>query len=129
MSTSWGASNAFNIFRGSVTLELRTPNVTFAQTKTIFTILRRACNTEKKKLLTAADKQLLDIMQWLGGVPKDKYHGEYTEFFEKVRQEFNRWAAKHGHKQHKDWRATRNRHDRLLKRMRHGVPGAYEALF
>jgi hypothetical protein len=128
MSTSWGASNAFNIFRRSVTLELRTPKVTDAQLKTIRKIHRRAWNTEKKKLLTEADKQLHDIVQRLGGVPQDKYHGEHTEFFEKVRQEFNLWAAAHGQKQHKDWRVTRNRYNRLLKRMRRGVPGAYEAL-
>ncbi len=127
MSTSWGASNTFNIFRGSVTLALRNPNVTDAQLKTIRQVIRRAWRTEKKKPLTEGDKQFLDIVHRLGGVPEDKRHGEHKAFFELLRQEFNAWAVEHGCRLHKEWKVTRNKYYRLFKKLRQDGPYAQEA--
>ena len=122
ISTSLGASNTFNIVRGSVTLELRTPNVTDAQLKTIRQVIRRAWRTEKKKSLTESDKQYLDIVHRFGGVPKDKRHGEHKTFFALVRQEFNAWAVAHGCRPHKEWEVTRNKYYRLLKKLQPDGP-------
>jgi hypothetical protein len=110
ISMSWGCSNTFSLFRRRATIELHTSNITDAQLKTIRRVLRRAWSTERKKPLTAADKQLLDIVQRLGGVPKDKRHGEYKAFFEQVRQEFNAWAVTHKCRQHSKWEVTRLKH-------------------
>jgi hypothetical protein len=70
--------------------------------------------------LKKEDKQCLDIVKRLGGMPNGKGHGEHKAFFEQVRQEFNVWAVAHGYQQHKTWRATLNKHNRLLKRMQQG---------
>jgi hypothetical protein len=116
ISMAWGYSNTFSIFRRRATVELHTPNVTDAQLKTIRKVIRREWSTEKKKPLLEADKQLLDIIQGLGGVPKDKRHGEYKAFYEQIRQAFNAWAVAHGCKQHSKWQVTRLKHKRLLEK-------------
>jgi hypothetical protein len=119
---SWGYNNELSIFRGSVTMTLHSPYVTAAQWRESRKFIRRAWGTEKKKPLTQGKKQLLDIVQHHGGVPKDKGHGEHTTFFEEVRQEYNLWAVKHNYMQHKNWRVTRNAYQRLLKKTRSDGP-------
>ena len=98
INMSWGYNNAFNIFRRRATVEFRTPNVTDAQLKTIRKFIRNAWSTERKKSLMEEDKQLLDIVQCLGGVPKGKRQGEYKTFCEQVRQEFNALAVAYEYK-------------------------------
>jgi hypothetical protein len=118
----------FNISRSRATVEFRTSKVTDAHLRAIRKEIRSEWGTERKKPLTGVDKQLLDMVQHLGGVPNDKGHGEHKAFFERVRQEFNAWVAEHGWRQHKDWKVTRNKYDRLRKKMRQGDPYAQEAL-
>jgi hypothetical protein len=125
---SRGYSNEFNISRRRPTVEFHTSKVTDAHLRAIRKGIRSGWGTERKKPLTEDDKQLLDIVRRLGGVPKDKGHGEYTAFFERVRQKFNAWAVEYGYRQHKDWKVTRNKYNRLLKKMRQGDPYAQEAL-
>jgi hypothetical protein len=115
-----GYSNEFHISRRSATVTLRSPYVTDSQLREIRKVIRSVWSTEKKKSLTEGDRQLLDIIQRQGGVPKDKGHGEHKAFFEQVRQECNVWAVAHGHKPHTSWKATRNKYDRLRKRMQQG---------
>jgi hypothetical protein len=117
ISMLWGYSNTFSIFRRRTTVELHTPNITDTQLKAIRKVIRREWSTERKKPLTEADKQLLDVVHRLGGVPKDKRHGEYKAFFEHVRQEFNTWAVAHGCRQHSKWVVTRLKHKRLLEKL------------
>jgi hypothetical protein len=96
---------------------LYTSKVTDAQLRAIRQVIRSSWGIERKKPLTEDDQQILDIVQRLRGVPKDKGHGEHKAFFEQVQQEFNAWAVVHGYKPHTSWKATRNKYARLHKRM------------
>jgi hypothetical protein len=111
-----GYRNEFHILRRSATVTLHSPYVTDSQLREIRKVIRSAWNTEKKKPLTKGDKQLLDIIQRQGDMPKDKGKGQYKAFYETVRQQFNAWADEHGYETHRTWKSTRLKHKRLLEK-------------
>jgi hypothetical protein len=117
---SWGRSNEFNIFRRRATVELHTHNVTDAQLRAIRQLIRSSWGTERKRQLKEEDKQFLDIVQRLGGMPNGKRKGEIKTFYEQVKQEFNALAVKHGYKTHSTWKASRLKHKRVGERVQQG---------
>lgn len=94
------------------TIELLAPDVTHDNWQMLFRTIRRFWHLDTKRELNDSDQQLLDMIEQLGGLPKTRRIPK--AFWEQVCE---RWNAAEAQKPkphcHQDWRATRNRFQRL----------------
>ena len=94
------------------TIELLASDVTHDNWQLLFRTIRRLWRLDTKRELNDSDQQLLDMIEQLGRPPKTK---RIPKAFWK--QVCERWNAAEAQKPkphcHQDWRATRNRFQRL----------------
>jgi hypothetical protein len=112
--TKWPMSETLQTRRVQVLVEYNSPDVTYNQSRQIRRKVRAAWNVDKGKRLTDRDRQILAIVESLGGEPREAP----AAFWKKAQDLWN--AEEQGKKIpviHKNWRATQNKYHRLLKRL------------
>ena len=112
--TKWPMSENLQTRRVQVLVEYNSPDITYNQSRQIHRKVRAAWNVDKGKRLTDRDRQILAIVESLGGEPREAP----SAFWKEAKDLWN--AEERGKKIpviHKNWRATQNKYHRLLKRL------------
>jgi hypothetical protein len=96
-------------------IEIENPNaITYDTFMRLYRELREMFNRTKLKAMTHHDQLLHTLVQQLGGIPR---HGKKKDFWEKVRQEWNR---KVGFEEYASIDGLRIRYARLLQKVNKG---------